>query len=215
MSKSREYELKLPARIVWNSLFEPKPYVNPKTKKAQGDPKYQTTILLDPTSPDLLAMQAITKEIAKEHNADFKATAFPFKNGDKLADALLAQQKNGDYYRGKVVIRTDSKSQPQLGVFKGGVIANGVIELNSPATISQYKSQFYSGVDAIVVINLSWYDAVGEDGKPGVKAYLNAVISTGKGEQLGRKSLSERFKGVAGVATEEDPTAGLDDEIPY
>ena len=217
-NKAREYEFKNVCRVIFtDTLFTPKQYVDPKTKKAKGDPKYSATFLLAPDSADLAALKSLCKEIAKEHNADFANTAWPFKNGDTEADKLKARGKNGEVYRGQVVIRSDTgeKYPPGLAIFKDGNIKKGAIDLASPALVSQYKGWFYSGSNVIPVVQLKWYDAVNE-GKPGIKAYLGMVVATNTGERLGGgKPASERFKGVVGQATNEDPTGDLDDEIPF
>lgn len=219
MGKSREFQTTLPVTLLLfnDTLHTPKAFKDQKTGKEKGDPKYQATFLIDPSNPDLEAMKALTREIAKENNVtDFKEIVWPFKNGDKEADRLKAKTppKNGEYLRGKVFIRTDSLNPPALGVFKDGDPKKGLIECNDPILLSRLKPQFYSGVQVIAVINFSYYAAVKEGDKPGIKAYLNGVVSFNKGERLGRKSLAERFKGYAGAAVDTNPTEG-DDEIPF
>jgi hypothetical protein len=210
--KATEYEFTTPVRMVWPALFEAKAYIDQKTQKYKGEPKFQATFLLDPNGSDLAALKAAAKAIAKAHSADFANTLFPFKDGDKLADKVAAKQKNGDYYRGTVVVRTDTKNPPLLAVFRDGEVSKGAIDL-TPALTAQYQGWFYSGSLVIPVINLVWYDAVGDDGKPGVKAYLNTVVALNKGERIGGgKAASERFKGHVGQAVDENP---LDDEIPF
>lgn len=216
-NKAREYEFKSTCRVIFtDQLFTPKQYVDQRTKKPKGDPKYSATFLLAPDSADLAALKALAKEIAKEHNADFAKTTWPFKNGDAEADKLKAKGKNGEVYRGQVIIRSDTgeKYPPGLAIFKDGNPKKGAIDLASPALVSQYKGWFYSGSNVIPVLQLKWYDAVGEDGKPGIKAYLGMVVATNTGERLGGgKPASERFKGVVGQASEENPLD--DDEIPF
>jgi hypothetical protein len=215
VNKSREYEFGSPARLVWPVLDVPKKYKG-ENGKEKGDPKFQATFLLQPEGADLSAIKDICKAIAKEHNADFKNTNWPFKLGDEVAAKLAAKKKNGDYYKNTVVMRTDTGEQfpPQLGIFKDGDPKKGVIPLDSPALAAQYKGWFYSGVSVIPIIQLKWYDGVNE-GKPGVKAYLSGVVSLNKGERLGQKSLADRFKGYVGQNTNTDPTGEMDDEIPF
>lgn len=211
--KATEYEFKTPVRMVWPALFEAKPYLDPKTQKPKGDPKFQATFLLDPQGADLVALKDIAKTIAKLHSADFANTLFPFKDGDKLAAKVAAKEKNGDYYKGTVVVRTDTKNPPLLAVFRDGDVKKGAIDL-TPALVPQYQGWFYSGSLVIPVLNFVWYDAVGDDGKPGVKAYLNTVVALNKGELIGGgKAASERFKGHVGQVVDESPLD--DDEIPF
>jgi hypothetical protein len=47
-----------------------------------------------------------------------------------------------------------------------------------------------------------------------VTAYLQQVVSSGQGKQIGGKLASETFTGFAGKVVDEDPTTG-DDEIPF
>lgn len=219
-NKSREYQFTQPVRHIWPKLFEPVPFIDPKTGKAKGDKKsYQDTFLLDPTSPDLAALKALAAEIAKEHNADFKQTAWPFKNGDKEIARLAKLGKTADYYKGQVFIRSETgeKMPPSLSINKSGVDFNkaNIVDLKAPAQFTEYRNWFYSGSLVLPVLQLNWYDSV-NGGLPGVKAYLNLVIATNTGERIGGgKTGSERFKSYAGTVVEGDPTAGMDDEIPF
>lgn len=230
------YTLTAPVTLAFPSLFDAKPFM--RKGKPAGDPKFGASFVFDPESADLKAIKALAVKLAQakwpgrdvisesrgkiievegqkvQQPPSFK---FPFTSGDKLADkraaALKAAGKNedtkADFQRGKVIIKTASKYAPRMAV-----LLNGKPVDLTPETQNAYKGQFYFGVKALAQFNLVAYDKVGETGIDGVTIYLNMVLSLNKGERLaGGQSAAEAFKDYAGTVTDENPTAGMDDEI--
>ena len=207
------YNLTSPVQSVFPNLIEPRA-VGPKGKE-QGKPKYSLNFVFDPDSEDLAKLKSLAAKLAKAKwpSRDLKELRFPFSNGDKLADKQKAKGKDAEFYRGKVVLVSRSQYEPRLSVIQNG----GITDLEGDARVAA-KGKFYHGVEVLAQVNLVAYDGVGEDGKDGVTAYLNMVLSTNKGDKLsGGASAAEVFSGYAGVSTTEDPTEGsdLDDEIPF
>ena len=229
MAEAKDYTVGLfkltsPVAMIYPHLFVPQAY---KEKgKAKGEPKYSARLLFPADSQDLKDLKALAAKLAraewpdKAFNLKTVPTAehpqgqtipqisFPFKSGDAAAD-----KKGGDsveYMRGKVLMSAKSKNQPQLGYITNGRI----IELNDEAAMTAAKGQFYSGVQVYAELNLSTFP--GAEGKlPGVTVYLNAILSTGKGERIASaKSISNTFKGYAGIVSAQDPTApGAGDDV--
>jgi len=91
-----------------------------------------------------------------------------------------------------------------------------IVEYETDVAKAAARSKFYFGVDALALFSFSSHE-VGSN-KPGVNAYLNMVLTTGKGERIaGGKSAAEVFKGYQGSYSAEDPTGGLDveDNLPF
>ena len=221
------FQLTQPVVMSFPNLFVPKPYM--ENGKAKGDPKYSCNLNFEAASSDLEAIKKLAAKLARAKWPDkpfFVTTTdgvkiqqifFPFASGDKLADDRKAKGKNdGEYTRGKVVIAARSKFAPILSYFDGKII-----DLTTDMAKEAAKGRFYSGVEVLAEINLVPYNGVGNDGKPGVAAYLNRVMSTGKGVAIsGGKSSAETFKGYVGSVSTDNPmapggAADMSDEIPY
>ncbi len=207
------FNLTKPLTLTFPNLFKARPFK--RNGKEIGEPKFDGSFLLDADSDDLKAMKALCVKIARaaRPSADLKTLAFPFKSGDKLADKAKEKGKDNEVSRGKVVIAARSKYQPKLAVFEAGKI----LDLEDETMIARFKSRFYPGVLCYAQFNFVWYDEVG-NGQAGVNAYLNMVLSTGKGTRLGaNRSAASVFSGYVGNVSEVDPTAGqtMDDEIPF
>lgn len=219
-------------------LITPAPFKDKKGKE-KGEPKFGFTAVFDPESDDWKNMKKTAVAIAKAKDPEAVEKIksgeikLPFKSGDKLVAKTKANfeakdkeyKGQADYMLGKGVIGANSKFQPKLGILDDGklhpedkaLVRDGILELETDAQKQRYKGRFFPGVESFVEFNFVWYDGV-DDGKPGVTAYPNSVLVTGKGKRLGGgRSVTETFKGYAGKVSNEDPTAGedLDDEIPF
>lgn len=209
-------EINKPVMTSFPQLFEAKAVM--RKGKPTGEPKFSANFEFHPVNDkaelDALKAKAAAVAKAKWPGRDLKELAFPFTSGDKLADKAKAKGKDREWSRGLVVLTSRSKFQPQLSIFENGKI----IDLDSDVLLAAHKSKFYNGVQTLAQVNFVAYDAVDDDGKAGVTAYLNKVLSINKGAKLsGGASAAETFKGYVGLASDEDPTAGasLDDEIPF
>jgi hypothetical protein len=216
------YNLQEPAILAHPALDEPRRF-GVKGKET-GEPKYQGNLMLEPKSKDADALKALAIQVAKaaypgrDIGAEFRAGKFalPFQSGTKLADARKAKLEaagkstDGEWQRDKLIIPARSKFQPRLGGFEKG----HVVDYEGPAIALNIK-KFFFGAEVYAQVNLVAYKGVGAN-PDGVTAYLNMVVATGKGTRItSAKSASEVFSGYAGRVSDEDPTAGGDDEIPF
>lgn len=207
------FNLTSPAVLLFPNLLEPKPFM--KNGKAQGEPKYSASLIFEAENPDLKAMKEKVTSLARMRWPDkpFSELAFPFSNGDKNADKRVAKGKqDGEHLRGKVLMKSSSKYEPRLSVLVDGKL----VDLDTDMLKAAHKGKFYNGVEVLAQINFVPYDPIGENAKGGVTAYLNMVVSTGKGKRLsGGATASEVFKGYVGGISAEDPTGAdnLDDVI--
>lgn len=216
MASNPENSMEVTGILVHPHVIEPHQFVNPRTKKADGEPKYEAGIVMELTSAEAAAVKAIIVRIGKENGADLATMAKPIKSGTALADAraakcaTLGKTPDGEYQRGKMVLTARSKFPAQLGVLVGGKI----IDLDTPEKIKANAGKFYFGTECAGEVAFEWHDKVG--GNPaGVHCYLNSLLSFNKGERIsGPRPASERFKGFAGRSSDVDPGTN-DDEIPF
>lgn len=196
------------------TLFEPKPYLDPKTKKPKGEPKFSGRFVFQPDHPDVATMKTKALAVARAEwpGVEPKDVNFPFKNGIKAAAKIRENKGNekvAEFIDGKVLITARSKFQPVLSIFQGGK----AVDLEGPA-LAAAKSKFYAGTDVLIELN---FVAQEVDEKKSVTAYLNKVLTLNRGERRGGgRTSAEAFKGYVGSTVSEDPTSGdLDDEIPF
>ncbi len=186
-----------------------------KNGKPTGEPKYSGSIEMALDAADLAAAKVVAAKVAKERwpGRQLSELAFPFTLGSKLADKAKASGKDREFSRDKVVLTARSKFQPILSIIEGRTVVD--IE-PGPQASALIKKSFYSGCQCVFEVSFAAYDGVGSN-PDGVNAYLNKVLSLRKGERVlgGGHSGAETFKGYIGTMTQEDPTVGLDDEIPF
>lgn len=200
-------------RAAFVQLFEAKAFVDPKTKKPKGEPKYGYLALFA-NATDISELKAVAIKVAKAKfgdSVDLKTVKFPFKNGDKEAERIVTKAaKNGKekkdsdvaFYRGNVVMKVSSNFEPKVVDNQG----NDLLD----------KAAIYSGVYVRAEFNFraQLIEASEEEGgdKRYVSAYVNFVMKTKDGERLSGKSAKEVFKGLLGGSSTADPTddAGSD-----
>ncbi len=219
--KASVYNLTTPVVMSYPQLLEAKPFM--RKGKPVGDPKFNATFQFLLDSADLKAMKALCARVAKEKwpGRDLKTLAFPFQNGDNIADTAKATtdkkgnpkpSKDREFYRGHVVLKASSKYEPRLSG-----VENGIAVDYEGASLKAAAGKFYPGVQVLAQFNFVPYEGIDE--KPdGVTAYLNMVFTTNKGVRMrSGQSAAEVFKGYVGSVSAEDPTGGAqeDDEIPF
>jgi hypothetical protein len=222
------YNFRNPVRAAFANLITPKAYE--KNGKAVGDPKYDMTIMVEPNSPDLVALKDLCISMAKQNNPGKKLVArrltqeelddggvievnMPWSDGTKIADKAKepndkGQTKDREFMRGKVIIKMSSKYAPALSGIENGK----VISYDNPDSRATLTSLFYGGGWYGPLVALHAYKA--QEGKPGgVSLWVNAVCFVKHGEKITgpRVNAAETFAHYAGSVSTEDPTAGADD----
>lgn len=139
----------------------------------------------------------------------------PIQAGERLANKAKAKAEAAgntrlrEWSRGKQVITARSKNEypPAMTYIEGG--KQVVLEDPAARKAAQGK-RFYTGAMVLLGVKLRAYKAVGSDGKPGVKAYLEQVTAVGGGEKLiaGGRDPTSRFSGYVGIDTADDGGAG-------
>lgn len=177
------------ATLVFPHLFEPKPIII--NGQPQGDPLYSVSLLFD--KQDLGDMKQIVRNLAQAQwpGQDLKSLHLPFRDGDSEADKQAQKGRNGEFYRGRVLVKASSKFEP-------GVVGPDKQDIIDPKEI-------YSGAIVRAQLNIKTFTA---GVNKGVKCYLNHVMKTREGERLMGSSAQDAFSGITGVTTSVDPTGG-------
>lgn len=179
--------------------------------KPTGDPKFGARFLFEPDHPDLKALKqkAAAVAAAKWPGRELKTLAFPFASGNAQADKSKVRGKDAEFMRGSIVLTARSKYEVQLSALEAGKIKEIVGTARASAA-----SKFYGGSYVAPAVNFVAYNGVGQN-PDGVTAYLDMVLWVKDGPRIGGGgNPAEVFKGYAGAYTDENPTAGLDSEIP-
>lgn len=201
----------IPEVMSFPNLDEPRAVK--RNGKETGKKKYSLNLELEPDSATLKSLKSCAVAVARATwpGVDLATLKFPFTNGDQLADKAKVKGKDREFSRGKVVFTARTEFQPNLSVVKGGKI----VDVDGDAK-SEVKKLFYNGTQVLAELQFKAYDAVNDDGKPGVNCYVNKVVSLNRGKRLtGGSSNEEAFKDYIGSVSDYDPTSGLDEEIPF
>jgi hypothetical protein len=141
---------------------------------------------------------------------------WPIKRGDVIKAQREAKGKKGDQYEGKRVMsltsnKVDTIQPPTLSMVTGPKTFK-TLDRTLDGDIAKAKSIFVGGNYAFATIGIS---AMTVAGVKYLKPYLNSIRYTRPGKPLGGQSEMDRFDGYSGGSSDHNPTAGMDDEIPY
>lgn len=189
------------ARVLYPHLFEPRTEAAGRKLRT---PQYEADLVFDTDAIDEMKREAIKVAHAKWPGRDLKTLKFPFKAGNQTnAKRTEKAKKPIEAIADKIVLKVKAAEQypPQVVDHNGDQIIN--------------RTQVYSGCYGFAEINFVAYDGNGEEIKDGVTVYINAFMKSRDGEKVGGRDAKQIFAGVIGKQTQEDPTAGLDDEIPF
>ena len=208
---------------VGHTMLWPK-VITPEAFKTGGKLAYSASWLFDPEDPELVALKALASNVLREKwpGLDLRAAVaekklgLPWETGDaaiarkteKLKDAGKEYTGGDDYKVGKVVLKTTThKTRPKLAA----VVMGKDVSLDTEELIKAHESKFYSGALGLFQIKLGTNEV---EGKKFVTAYLNKIMTSGQGKQIGGgQSAAETFAGFAGTVSAEDPTQGVDDAL--
>lgn len=141
---------------------------------------------------------------------------WPIKNGNKLLEANAKKEKPSklDHLKDMYQITASSNEDkpPKLSYMEAG--ARRMLSRDNPDDMKIIKRLFLSGFYAIAELSL-----LAQSTPMGnfVTFYLNHVQFRKEGERIGGGGLMERFEGVLGGESDNDPTlgAGADDDDTY
>ena len=208
------YTFRAPVRAAFcDSLVSPKKVGKKGAEK--GEPVYSLTALIAPDSPDVQGLKAAMAAVAKETwpGRDLKELKFPLESGDKRAKDLVAAGKDGELFKGSLVLsaRSGMERPPALAI----LTSKGIEELLGAQRDVVGKQKFYNGCYVVPSVWLKAYRKGSEGGIgefSGVKAYISSVLWVKDGERIGGASATETFRAYAGSVSNVDPG---DDETPF
>lgn len=184
-------------RAINISVFERDIYKDERGR--EGDPMYKIEIAFEGEGDEFEAFEqaAVDAAVLKwggkggdMYDADnFKQ---PFLDGDELAARREAKGKEGDAYKGKLVLRASTKFNKEGNEAEGGIYVAGE---DAQELGFAERGQIYNGCLGKVAVKFVAYDAVG-DGKDGVTAYLVGFQRSGEGERLTSNAAAGAFKPV-------------------
>jgi hypothetical protein len=145
---------------------------------------------------------------------------WPVKRGDVIKAQKEAKGKQADHYAGTRVIALNAKTKTKAG------------EPLQPPTISMVTGdKTFKTFDRLVDTDMAKARAVFSGGNYAfatvgfvamkvagvafIAPYLNGIRYTRSGKSLGGQSDMDRFDGYTGGASDHNPTAGMNDEIPF
>lgn len=228
-----EFQCLASHRGTYVKLLKAEPFM--KNGKPQGEPKYSASFMFETSDEDLKRLQTeVTAMLRAKHEGkkfiinrpltqeeldagNCVIVQVPWRNGDKEADRMKKEGKDGEVFRGHTLVKASSKYRPDLSaIMERGKLP---VDFLTEEAIAANAKFFYSGAWYVPLFGLHYY-AGDERNPPGVSLYLNAVMFHKNDTKLGgaRKSAAETFKHFIGTISDEDPTAGqadalLDDEI--
>lgn len=181
-------------RLINHALFERDIYKDPKTGK-ENDPRYQIELAFD--AKQIEGEGTIEDQLLDEALAEFgdsKATedAFfggdirvPFLNGDELAKKREEKGKQGDAYKGKLVIRAATTFNKDGVAGPGGIAVYGPGGGEDPISTNHGNvDSVYPGCYGIAAVTIAAGVDPGRGGGRYTKFWLVGFQKTRDGEKL-------------------------------
>lgn len=223
-----------PFTLGYPNVIEPRPYM--EGGKVKGDPKFSMEMIFDPgdmgsfklptddggfQDEDIAKVYVRAAKRAFGDDFDVKAAAahgglkWPLLSGEKLMEKKISKGKKPEsvaHYEGKKIISATCSQDypPTLKYTEGG--QRKQINRGLDADVQKAKGLFYGGAVCIAELSIKGMEV---DERKYIVTYFNSLMFIRNGERLGGQSLMDRFDGIDGGQSDHDPTAGLDDEIPY
>lgn len=180
-------------RLINGSLFEKDVYTDAKGR--EGTPAYKAEMAFD--EGDVEELEDAAVEVAIEEWGDdaedefFDGDIHFLIEGDELAKKRERDGKQGDAYKGKLILRTSTIFNANGDDAPGGVY---VCDEDAEAIDFSDRGKIYNGCYGKVSVTLEPYEIRGDRG---VKAYLNGFQFVRDGERLRSSDPSQLFKPTA------------------
>lgn len=194
-------------RLINAALFVKDVYKDPETGQ-EGNPRYKVELAIDPDAPGFMGEGTEEEPTVEDRivwaaedkwgEAGVKAfdngdLVTPFIKGDKLAEDREERGKKGDAYKGKIVVRADTKYNKDGEDGPGGVsVYRADLTEIDPAD----RAEIYRGCFGIAQVTCWAYK--NNRGEKCVKFYLTAFQKSRDGEKLStgadRRSLFSKIE---------------------
>lgn len=184
-------------RLINNSLFERDVYKDPKGR--EGPPRYKIEMAFDEKDIVDLENAIVSVAVAEwgpgaEKEYDDGQIETPILVGDEQAKKREAKGKNGDAYKGKLVIRASTAFNKHGEDAPGGVYVCGP---DAKEIDFADRGSIYNGCYGVAVVEPSAYLI---DDEKGVTLYLHGFQKVKDGDRLRSQDVSSLFKPMAPVA---------------
>jgi hypothetical protein len=173
-----------PARLSFPHLFKARSFMG----AADAEAYYSTDLLIPKDAKDAIlainnaAKAAVERAVATKFNGKMPSLPTmqkPWSDGDAKDPDTGDYFKLGLEYRGVIVLKTKSKTKPQV-----------LTRSREPAV----EEDVWPGQEVHALVRFNAYSF---GGKKGVTAYLNAILLTGRGDRFdGRVDAVDAFAGV-------------------
>jgi len=210
-----------PAILNFPQLDQAKKYKDPATGTVADKAYFTLQAVFSKDHPDIAKIKAAAVAVAKEKWPG-RDIGQDYKNGTigmpwELGDAKIAELNDKANKKGKKAPNTEHLVGAFILKAKTGedkppiltLIENGTaLILDNATLVAQNKNKFYSGVEALLVLNFRAGTFAKRDY---VTAYIRQVTSLNIGKKLVGGEV-ETFADYVGKETTENP---LNDEIPF
>lgn len=197
-TKKKLIDLTLPVgRLINESLFEKDAY-KPEHGR-EGEPRYKVELAFDDNEAFGAVYDALDQAAFQEWGDSVKLSIdggtviVPVLDGNNLARKRETKGKQGDAYKGKLVIRAATKFNLNGVDGPGGIqVFDEQVKPISPAN----RSAIYNGCFGCAAVSIGTYIDE-KTGNPALNFYLEGFQKTGDGERLASaKDTSVMFKPI-------------------
>lgn len=216
------------------NLIEAKPYTDEHGKK--GEPRYTLDMIFNPDDQtkfrteggdgqlvevDLakLCVQAARErwpELADPALLKSELTkGWPIKKGDLIAAKREAKKKDGEAFKGKIILSAKSYEnvKPILSFVDPKTKTARRLSRTSDTDMKLAEELFQGGNYFGAELSLKPTEV---SGTKYITLYINSVRYLAEGEKFGGKGMMDRFDGVYGGESTHNPAEGMEnDEIPF
>jgi hypothetical protein len=221
-----------PVRLAFCHVMRPQFYDertgkfrDPVDSDARDRLTYRVQFLFDADSPTLNTVKTLAGQLLDKHGEFIdKSTGQPIPRANlqlpwEAGETFIARDKRNrgdkatdhEHLVGKELLKANTQHEPYLSVFENGVMR----DFFTVETRGMADRFFFPGVFVVGSIVVALH-AAGTN-KPGVKCYLNHLVSLNKGERLAGSQVptAEKFAGFIGRQLAVDPTAGQATKQPW
>lgn len=228
-TKAQSFSFTTSVRGAYADIIKPRAFQ--ENGKPKGEPRFGCTFLVAPDSPDLARLKAevtkvfqaampglklVPRRLTQEEvdAGNVAEVQVPWHDGTRYADKLKAKGKDGEIFRGCILVKSSSKFRPALALIEN----KGVLDLNTEEVIAAKAGLFYSGAWYVPSFGINYYKGKKEGEPNGVNLFLDGILYVKGDTRLGGRQADAKttFAGYIGSIKDENPLGGeMDDEIPF
>lgn len=189
-------------RLINNSLFEKDVYTDDRGREAEPSYKIEMVFGMDDLDEFEQQIAAAAEEFFGGDALDDYwegRIASPISDGDEKAEAREKRGKNGDAYKGTLVLRAHTKFNRNGEDAPGGIYVCGANA--KELDFAEARTIIYNGGYGMASVTVNCYHPIAK-GLPGVSLYLNGYQFAEDGERLRGADPSSLFSPMMGAKSE-------------